>query len=50
MSDTEEKSGAESGGLVRRRRRRWSEAQKRQIVAEKRGVSTKVSIGTGVAL
>ena len=34
MSDTEEKSGAESGGLVCRRRRRWSEAQKRQIVAE----------------
>ena len=34
MSDTEEKSGAEIGGLVRRRRRRWSEAQKRQIVAE----------------
>ena len=34
MSDTEEKSGAESGGPVRRRRRRWSEAQKRQIVAE----------------
>ena len=34
MSDTEETSSAESGGLVRRRRRRWSEAQKRQIVAE----------------
>ena len=34
MSDVEEKSGAEGGGLVRRRRRRWSEAQKRQIVAE----------------
>ena len=34
MSDVEEKSGAERGGLVRRRRRRWSEAQKRQIVAE----------------
>ena len=34
MSDTEETSDAESGGLVRRRRRRWSEAQKRQIVAE----------------
>ena len=34
MSDTEEKSGAESGRLVGRRRRRWSEAQKRQIVAE----------------
>ena len=34
MSDTEEKSGAEGGGSVGRRRRRWSEAQKRQIVAE----------------
>ena len=34
MSDVEEKSGAERGGLVGRRRRRWSEAQKRQIVAE----------------
>ena len=34
MSDVEENSGTESGGLVRRRRRRWSEAQKRQIVAE----------------
>ena len=34
MSVAEEKSVAESGGLVGRRRRRWSEAQKRQIVAE----------------
>ena len=35
MSIAEERTGAESGGLVRRRRRRrWSEAQKRQIVAE----------------
>ena len=35
MSVAEERTGAESGGLVRRRRRRrWSEAQKRQIVAE----------------
>ena len=34
MSDTEEKSGAGSGGQVRRRRRRWSDAQKRQIVSE----------------
>ena len=35
MSVAEEKAGAESGGLVRRRRRpRWSKAQKRQIVAE----------------
>ena len=30
----EEESGALGGGLVGRRRRRWSEAQKRQIVAE----------------
>ena len=39
MSLAEEKAGAESGGLVRRRR--WSKAQKRQIVAEthKPGVS-----------
>ena len=34
MSVAEEKPGAESGGLVGRRRRRWSEAQNRQIVAE----------------
>ena len=34
MSVAEERTGAESGGLVGRRRRRWSEAQKRQIVAE----------------
>ena len=34
MSDAEEESGAEGAGLVRHRRRRWSEAQKRQIVAE----------------
>ena len=35
MSVAEERTGAESGGLVRRRRRRrWSEAQNRQIVAE----------------
>ena len=34
MSVGEEKSGAVGGGLVGRRRRRWSEAQKRQIVAE----------------
>ena len=35
MSVAEERTGAESGGLVRRRRRRrWSEAQKRQIVSE----------------
>ena len=34
MSTSEENPGAGSGGQVRRRRRRWSEAQKRQIVAE----------------
>ena len=34
MSVTEENPGAAGGGLVGRRRRRWSEAQKRQIVAE----------------
>ena len=34
MSVAEEKSGGDCGGSVGRRRRRWSEAQKRQIVAE----------------
>ena len=34
MSVGEENSGAPGGGLVGRRRCRWSEAQKRQIVAE----------------
>ena len=34
MSVAVEKSVTEGGGQVRRRRRRWSEAQKRQIVAE----------------
>ena len=34
MSVSEDESGAEGGGSVGRRRRRWSEAQKRQIVAE----------------
>ena len=34
MSVAEENSGGDGGGLVGRRRRRWSEAQKRQIVAE----------------
>ena len=34
MSVGEEKSGALAGGSVGRRRRRWSKAQKRQIVAE----------------
>ncbi len=41
MSFAEEKPGAERGRWVGRRRRRWSEAQKRQIVAEthEQGVS-----------
>ena len=34
MSVGGEKSGGLDGGSVGRRRRRWSEAQKRQIVAE----------------
>ena len=34
MSISEENPGAGSGGSVGRRRRRWSDAQKRQIVAE----------------
>ena len=34
MSVGEEKLGAAGGGSVGRRRRRWSEAQKRQILAE----------------
>ena len=34
MSVAVEKSVTEGGGQVRRRRRRWSEAQKRQIVSE----------------
>ena len=34
MLTSEEKAGAERDGGVVRRRRRWSEAQKRQIVAE----------------
>ena len=34
MSVGEEKPGTAGGGSVGRRRRRWSEAQKRQIVAE----------------
>ena len=34
MSVGEEKASTAGGGSVGRRRRRWSEAQKRQIVAE----------------
>ena len=34
MSVAKEESGAEGGGSVGRRRRRWSETQNRQIVAE----------------
>jgi transposase len=41
MSVDVEKAGAESGGWLRRRRRSWSAAEKRRIVAERleRGVS-----------
>ena len=34
MSSSKENPVAEGDGVLRRRRRRWSEAQKRQIVAE----------------
>ena len=34
MSDEAEQSGARGEVMVRRRRRRWSEARKRRIVAE----------------
>ena len=45
MSNVEEKSGAGSGGhRVDLRRRRWSEAQKRQIVAESHEPGVSVSI------
>ena len=44
MSVAEEKRGGRSGGSVDRRRRRWSEAQKRQIVAESREPGVSVSI------
>ena len=40
MSIAEDKTGAEGAGEVRRQRQRWSEAQKRQIVAET--IGTKV--------
>ena len=38
MSIAEDKTGAEGAGEVRRQRQRWSEAQKRQIVAETIGI------------
>ena len=44
MSVSREKSGGGSGGLVDRRRRGWSEAQKRQIVAESREPGVSVSV------
>ena len=44
MSVAREKPGGESGGPVDRRRRRWSEAQKRQIVAESYEPGVSVSI------
>ncbi len=40
MSIAEDKTGAEGAGEVRHQRQRWSEAQKRQIVAET--IGTKV--------
>ncbi len=42
MLIAEEKLGAESGRAVRRRRRRWSKVQKRQIVAETHGPGASV--------
>ena len=44
MPVAEEKSGAESDGAVCRHRRRRSEAQKRQIVAESHELGASVSI------
>ena len=44
MSDEAEQSGAGSDGRVRRRRRRWSEARKRQIVAESYQPGVSVSV------
>ena len=44
MSVAREKLGGESGQAVGRRRRRWSEAQKRQIVAESYEPGVSVSI------
>ena len=44
MSDEAEQSGARGGGRVRRRRRRWSEARKRLIVAESYEAGVSVSV------
>ena len=45
MSVGEEKSGALGDGSVGRRRRLWSEAQKRQIVAETHEPGVSVPMG-----
>ena len=44
MSDEAEQSGARSDGRVGRRRRRWSEARKRRIVAESYQAGVSVSV------
>ena len=44
MSVAEEESVTAGGGSVGRRRRRWSEAQKRQIVAESHEPGVSVSV------
>ena len=44
MSAEAEQSGARSDGRVRRRRRRWSEARKRRIVAESYQAGVSVSV------
>ena len=44
MSDEAEQSGARGDGRVRRRRRRWSEARKRRIVAESYQPGVSVSV------
>ena len=44
MSDAGEHAGSGADGRVRRRRRRWSEARKRQIVAESYQPGVSVSV------
>ena len=44
MSDEAEQSDARCDGRVRRRRRRWSEARKRRIVAESYQAGVSVSV------
>ena len=44
MSDEAEQSGARGEVMVRRRRRRWSEARKRRIVAESHQPGVSVSV------